>query len=135
MLYSFGHKVCSPDRPGVLLYQSGRPSFTQHIMHGADSLARLQMHVSIWEASKQNVACSAEPLVSDPGNSRQANLNSFTWISLAFLWNPDSTVEEKECVLRSDCSSFASARLLGPNKHVLARLKISTGRKEDLTMC
>lgn len=31
----------------------------QHIMHGADSLARLQMHVSIWEPSKQNVACSA----------------------------------------------------------------------------
>lgn len=70
VLYSFGHKVCSTDRPRGPLCQSSRPSFAPQIMHEADSLARLQTCVSIWEPSKQNLECSAKLLMSDPGNSR-----------------------------------------------------------------
>lgn len=83
VLYSFGHKVCSTDSPGGLLYPSSRPSFTLQIMHKADSLAHLQTCVSIWEPSKQNSERSAKLLMSDPGNWRYR----LTWThSLGRSW-------------------------------------------------
>ena len=142
-LYSFGHGVGSADRPGGLLYQSGRPSLTLQIIRGADSLARLQMCVSIWDGVQKKPW-----MLSQAPNERSRELE-VGWLELVHLDDPgrtfffpphpNATAEAKESALRSMCFSemhcVTSTRLLSPEERGLTALLLGVGGSDEIMKC